>query len=464
MEEEKAVAKEEINIAGRCCQEEGCRQWDFLPFHCPLCDHIYCLQHRSRFTHSCNNSSTEEEQATPNSASIPSTLPRPSELLAAVEHRFDSEDTHREESKHHFRVRATASAQTTQPSLPPTTLRILESLDKISSRSLSNKSRNINEQTRRMLIKSRAVGKESISQEDRLYLQVYCNSPSTGTSTSSQGNQEEDEAGTSLYIFVSKHSTLGESLHYIANSYPRQVFGEPVRPNQLCLGVCTSDTPDWTSWHAKSRFPVGTIFRSCERICVIVITIEESIQTARLIEQSAQLPTTLSSAEDAKTAQGDPKFKKTDTVLYTTSDGAEVEAEVIGVHLDDFPNIYYTIRVFGSDSERQTNENRMRKLEISNFQASTAATSESIDLAGSVDPSEIIQVTVSFQSRQIPLKLTNSTTIGALRSSIRSLTGISSRNQKLIVRGQLLPQIDHAQIKDTKIVPGCKIMLMATTK
>ncbi|XP_007185171.1 AN1-type zinc finger protein 1 isoform X2 [Balaenoptera acutorostrata] len=38
---------------GRHCQVEQCRQRDFLPFVCDGCSGIFCLEHRSRESHSC---------------------------------------------------------------------------------------------------------------------------------------------------------------------------------------------------------------------------------------------------------------------------------------------------------------------------------------------------------------------------------------------------------------------------
>ncbi|XP_068381569.1 AN1-type zinc finger protein 1 isoform X1 [Eschrichtius robustus] len=42
----------ELDI-GRHCQVEQCRQRDFLPFVCDGCSGMFCLEHRSRESHSC---------------------------------------------------------------------------------------------------------------------------------------------------------------------------------------------------------------------------------------------------------------------------------------------------------------------------------------------------------------------------------------------------------------------------
>ncbi|XP_070333563.1 AN1-type zinc finger protein 1 isoform X2 [Odocoileus virginianus] len=42
----------ELNV-GRHCQVERCRRLDFLPFVCDGCSGVFCLEHRSRESHSC---------------------------------------------------------------------------------------------------------------------------------------------------------------------------------------------------------------------------------------------------------------------------------------------------------------------------------------------------------------------------------------------------------------------------
>ncbi|XP_066122497.1 AN1-type zinc finger protein 1 [Saccopteryx bilineata] len=51
----------ELDI-GQHCQVEHCRQRDFLPFVCDDCSGIFCLEHRSRESHSCPGGTVIKER------------------------------------------------------------------------------------------------------------------------------------------------------------------------------------------------------------------------------------------------------------------------------------------------------------------------------------------------------------------------------------------------------------------
>ncbi|XP_054451189.1 AN1-type zinc finger protein 1 [Pteronotus mesoamericanus] len=51
----------ELDI-GQHCQLEHCRKRDFLPFVCDGCSRIFCLEHRSRESHSCSEVTTIKEK------------------------------------------------------------------------------------------------------------------------------------------------------------------------------------------------------------------------------------------------------------------------------------------------------------------------------------------------------------------------------------------------------------------
>lgn len=55
------------------------------------------------------------------------------------------------------------------------------------------------------------------------------------------------------------------------------------------------------------------------------------------------------------------KFKKGEKVIYTRT---ELLAEILAVHFDDYPNIYYTIKILNNNDnflEKQTPENNLKK-------------------------------------------------------------------------------------------------------
>lgn len=56
-------------------------------------------------------------------------------------------------------------------------------------------------------------------------------------------------------------------------------------------------------------------------------------------------------------------FKAGEKALYRTSDGAEELVTIVAAHLDDFPNVYFTILQPSTSRERQTDARRLRPLD-----------------------------------------------------------------------------------------------------
>ncbi len=54
----------EFTDLGARCAFEGCGQADFLPFNCPACARVYCLEHRSYAAHGCIDPNTTASTGT----------------------------------------------------------------------------------------------------------------------------------------------------------------------------------------------------------------------------------------------------------------------------------------------------------------------------------------------------------------------------------------------------------------
>lgn len=67
-----------------------CNQLDFLPFHCELCDHIYCSQHRSIDVHHCKRPERINEQTKYDGPSAASLFPDPAKRQKELEKKFDN--------------------------------------------------------------------------------------------------------------------------------------------------------------------------------------------------------------------------------------------------------------------------------------------------------------------------------------------------------------------------------------
>lgn len=46
----------EFNNIGAHCNYKNCNEKDFLPFKCPFCGKIYCIDHKSVDQHNCEKS------------------------------------------------------------------------------------------------------------------------------------------------------------------------------------------------------------------------------------------------------------------------------------------------------------------------------------------------------------------------------------------------------------------------
>ena len=55
------------------------------------------------------------------------------------------------------------------------------------------------------------------------------------------------------------------------------------------------------------------------------------------------------------------EFTEGDTVTYIGADGARDAVKIVQVHYDDYPNLYYTIRMEESGRERQTDSHHLTR-------------------------------------------------------------------------------------------------------
>lgn len=65
-----------------------CNQLDFLPFHCELCDHTYCSQHRNVDIHNCKLPEKQTNSSTYHGPSAASLFPDPETRQKALEELF----------------------------------------------------------------------------------------------------------------------------------------------------------------------------------------------------------------------------------------------------------------------------------------------------------------------------------------------------------------------------------------
>jgi hypothetical protein len=184
------------------------------------------------------------------------------------------------------------------------------------------------------------------------------------------------------------------------------------------------------------------------------------------------------------------------------------QVNVTAVHLDDFPNVYYTVKmkkplqrtaVAGSlalqfQQEKQTDHTHLLPLTEPASSASGASTSAS---AGSVAPAAsstnkagnaatdraeqaaaarfaaldlqqtlsamgiAIPIKVGFSNRDYNMTIGSECSVAQLKSLISAITDVSVPDMKLIVKGTVLKS-NTQLIKDTKIANNTKVVVMSS--
>ena len=133
-----------------------------------------------------------------------STRPLPSQILNAIEGRFNENIDDDDNNHNHSSLKnCTSKRQTDQERKRLIDMR-LEELEKKSKKSTKNKK--VSDQVRKMLIKSRAEGNKKVNIEDRIYLDVVL----LDESNSDDLKNESTSISTSTYMFFSRVATIGK--------------------------------------------------------------------------------------------------------------------------------------------------------------------------------------------------------------------------------------------------------------
>jgi hypothetical protein len=444
---------------GARCQEAGCSVCDFLPFHCPICERCYCLQHRSRFVHRCiGTTSAANGDCSDNHARDAGGHQGKSakEMFAAVEHRFD-QDAYMNAAPNtqtHFPISSSQG-----PSTAPTSasaqnhIRKLDAITANAGKSEAN--RRIADKTKQMLFTRSATGDDNILPENRLYLRVKVVPVPNSWSVDRLAADVDDRTEA---LFVSRFRTLGEVLQTLATTHPRLFFASPSKPADAALVLYTEDSPDWRCWDRNSI--ISECLRDFETVYVSTASVNDVVEAQR------QLPNKkpADSAEPVVSSVKETKrqLAKGEICLYTTSSGEQELVTVVSAHLDDFPNVYYTIRLHMQDNrERQTDSSRLQPVD-----SAAAAPSSSPVKGGCAPPPEPVaggfKITVASggETHSFP-NLLPSTTVFQLKLMISAKLRVPASTQKLIFKGKVLG--DKQTLGEAKITDNAKVLLMSAT-
>lgn len=428
---------------GTKCDELSCGVVDLLPFHCPQCDGCFCLAHRSRFSHSCMAS----QVSNPNTTNTTTSTFDYKKKIESVTSRFDNEVPGLGDSKSHFSIKSSQG-----PVVSASEERVAKKVEKLSSlESTSKRSSTVARKTKEILISKNAKGNASIAGKDRFFFVAQC--PATDTE---------------LHLFFSVTSTLGEVLNQIANAHPLSAFGTMGRPSDKTLRLFTPDTPDWRDWDVTVRLPQA--LTSFETVSIVSVDTSEAVQAQTDLVNRANQPatTTVTSADADVSVIKDEEstkqhsFEVGSLAVYKTSSGALETVRIIGVHHDDFPNVYYTIRQ-PSGNERQTDSNRLTPRTSATSSASVASASSILE---TFDP-QSFPVLVSYQGKVYtvsgvlpddPVTKLHALVAQQLSVHLPSPILLDKVSLKLIYKGKILHANEN--LKMHKLTRNCTLTLI----
>lgn len=304
---------------------------------------------------------------------------------------------------------------------------------------IRNRLQNINSQMNKSLInerasiiKSRATGNSSLPGKDRFFMACKI-------------DLEE------FFIFISQFCTLDESLEDILKKKPCPFLASNSISNNLTVVISTEDAPDWRLW--DRRCAINSVLNNCETVTLHIVPTEDVKNSQKNIEDAyircKEIENEIKIQEEIKMkAQVKPVlvlYEKGDRALYRDIE----ECTVIDKHLDDFPNVYYTIRMKEDGREKQTTPQHLSYKQWAPVPSEKGGLHLRIDWLG--EKIDLIGVNPCLTIQELREHMNNH-----VRSSNRRLT--LTDTSKLIYKGTVLQ--NNKVISKLNIKSGSKIMVI----
>ena len=419
-------------------------------FRCKECQGSFCSAHRLTFNHFCKTtSSSNSSSELPSSSS--SSGGGVKAMFKAVENRFTDEEKHLGSQTFHYQVKTT-SKEDKAPQPDASFAKIEGLLATWKNDGLSEKQRSVALKTAQMLMKSKAWGDvEDVDTKDpsnRIYFMV-----------------EFMATGVKKIVYFPKRSHVRDMLHKLGRKFTSSVFGSPTIPPDTSV-VCFSDNFCWQDDNWDRAACLCNCIKEFETIKIFTVSTSEAAACQSSIEQRR----IVSGDTVFRTFPDNHDYGKGNKVLYeTNSEHGRMEATIIGVHYDDYPNVYYTI-LLDDGVEKQTIASRLMPLDENTREISSSSSNERLtddsnastlcSTPNTVHKSTLWKVEVSHGMRgKYALDVDPEWSIGAMKVKVYELTGVSPSDQKLMCKGSMLKN-DIAKIADTKITNECKISLI----
>ena len=445
---------------------------------------MFCLQHRSRFSHNpCAVANLALPPAAFSSEVTAAAAKAAQNMIDSVQARFDNTtDPVANVHVNHMKTSVVPESQV----LSGKAISTMDRLKDISNNSSSLSERKISCKTRNILIKSNSIGNASIPALDRIYFSInfLCGSSSSGGS----GSSSSSSSSTKLVNFFYKRTmTLGEMLHQLGLTFPQLSYGAAVAPSGMSLVLYTEDTPDWRQWDRSK--PLEILLESFEEVIIDFTSTVEVVNAQKVLEQQRIISheDAIVNAEEALRAAKLAANVGNDDELITyplcvgeiieyypssgssssRTDKANADSmelvTVVGVHQDDFPNFYYTIRFNTSKREKQTDRFHLRRRPGA-LSARLGITGAAVcEVEGGIIGAPItLKIVHGGRNFDIMLGLIGDrNSIDGLKGIISQYTGIPPKAQKLVYKGVVLKDGD-IDLKSAKIANGSKMTLIGS--
>lgn len=427
---------DDVNV-GEACNFIGCKVVDFLPFYCGHCDKKYCLDHRSRFTHPCGGCPTVSVNLNLPDISSSSLVEVPTlkEMFEAVERRFDDPDNASKKgaSKTHFKI--SSSTVSSDLFLNERENERLVKLAKVSKESVDNLQRRISMKTQHILMKSKSLGDDTIKFEERKFLIFNFFQKIDDLFSLEPISRDVD-----VYLFFRKSDTIDDMLFTIGKTFPQLAFNTGSRPHGLSLVLFTADSTDWRVWNRQLK--ICDTFTDFEVIKIAVVSTNDVVSNQSLIAKQHQAIAQASTQGNTQAKILDPSklivYKLDDKVSYRAADGTFEECSIAGVHHDDFPNVYYTIKFDGR--ERQTDASRLSYSCTSSYSNPNTSKSSNENIISMKEiGTTCISFTLTHGTRRYTISDVGSmTTVGMIKETLKNVIQVMPSKQKMIFKGKTL--------------------------
>ena len=281
--------------------------------------------------------------------------------------------------------------------------------------------------------------------------------------------------------------------------------------------LATADTPDWRQWERNT--PLKDCLSNFEDVAVFAAPIKEVMENQDELAYVREFgPRVVEEAVSMKTVEAEDLppyvpavFVKEQLAWYhkvpsevhrrlsveqMEETQAMIMVSIVGVHHDDFPNVYYTVRlknpivltgVAGCEAltfhtEKQTDHTHLSPVSEGFGKpkaaprgasaAGNAAAERSERTNAAKYAAQQLQQTlcangtpvafkVGFSNRDYEISIGSLCTVAQLKLLISAITDVPVPDMKLICKGVVL-KINNQQIKDTKIGNNSKVVVMSS--